>query len=884
MASTTERQELSGKVNFADFEIDEYVQGLEPVAERLQEDFPDVKLDAKALAAFIPQLMQFMEDALGIQALPPRPCSKLPAKLLNQRSRTGAVFVLAKKCEEIRRSRGLKKIDFANPARRNENLDIFLQMRGELIKLGLLKGPKIHLHASLQEQAPQLQRAAMQLGAELMSSPDAPGVTHIVYPFGPNGDPDDGLQYMRKLTSRGSKALVHWWYAPDSYDAYINADIAPEEAEPDRRIRGPWKVYTRWLSDSAKYNEWMNPIDYETEEFQQEQETVGPDSPRGFQLKEGRASDVAKRKRADPGGGPAAKRSVLMGEGLKPGLRRKGSAEAPRPASVEDITYGQRDPVGAFQPNRGIPAPPAPAGASAADQEPSVELYRVPACAAWFSYQDTHSHEQRFVPEFFDGQSPDKTPGVYRDIHNKIVNQYREDSSRHLTYTACRQALGGDANVILRIWTFLDDWGLINFQAKPRDSHADTHLQTTTSDGAPAGYRMLYAPPTSADALHRAHPPSVSNAVAALTGTATGGVMLNLASRRDEHARSAVHAPDPQARFFCNAMPWVDCTACRYHCTKMPDVDLCPEAFAEGRFPPGCSGKDFIRIDQPHLQMQGNGQWKDLETLLLLEGIELYGDNWADIAAHVGTKSQVQCISHFLQLPIEDEFMPDLGRPQGASAPPPAPEPTPQLPSGNGATAASDPQRGSIIPEGQPIPFADAGNPIMAQMAFLAAMVGPKVAAAAAQAALESLTAEDPAIAHEAAQGMASSNASTPEPPKAEADGPPSVARVRIAAATALGAAAVKARVMADEEEREVRRCVLAAAEAQMERINLKLQHLETLETVVESERKKQVAARGDLFVERLKLQKDKLAAAQAAGQPLRLGSAAPAFTTVPVP
>lgn len=43
-------------------------------------------------------------------------------------------------------------------------------------------------------------------------------------------------------------------------------------------------------------------------------------------------------------------------------------------------------------------------------------------------------------------------------------------------------------------------------------------------------------------------------------------------------------------------------------------------------------------------------------------------------------------------------------------------------------------------------------------------------------------------------------------------------------------------------------------------------------------------AARGDLFVERLKLQKDKLAAAQAAGQPLRLGSAAPAFTTVPVP
>lgn len=52
-----------------------------------------------------------------------------------------------------------------------------------------------------------------------------------------------------------------------------------------------------------------------------------------------------------------------------------------------------------------------------------------------------------------------------------------------------------------------------------------------------------------------------------------------------------------QARFYCNAMPWVDCTVVRYHCTRLPDVDLCPEAFAEGRFPPGCTAADFVRID-----------------------------------------------------------------------------------------------------------------------------------------------------------------------------------------------------------------------------------------------------------------------------------------------
>ena len=31
-------------------------------------------------------------------------------------------------------------------------------------------------------------------------------------------------------------------------------------------------MYVRWLTDSEKYNEWMNPSDYETEEAQEEQE------------------------------------------------------------------------------------------------------------------------------------------------------------------------------------------------------------------------------------------------------------------------------------------------------------------------------------------------------------------------------------------------------------------------------------------------------------------------------------------------------------------------------------------------------------------------------------------------------------------------------------
>lgn len=57
----------------------------------------------------------------------------------------------------------------------------------------------------------------------------------------------------------------------------------------------------------------------------------------------------------------------------------------------------------------------------------------------------------------------------------------------------------------------------------------------------------------------------------------------------------------------CMSFGWTDASVaseqrflyrmpCRYHCTKLPDVDLCPRAFAEGRFPPGTCTKDFVRI------------------------------------------------------------------------------------------------------------------------------------------------------------------------------------------------------------------------------------------------------------------------------------------------
>lgn len=49
--------------------------------------------------------------------------------------------------------------------------------------------------------------------------------------------------------------------------------------------------------------------------------------------------------------------------------------------------------------------------------------------------------------------------------------------------------------------------------------------------------------------------------------------------------------------------------------------------------------------------------WTDQETLLLLEALELYKDDWNKVSEHVGSRTQDECILHFLRLPIEDPFL-----------------------------------------------------------------------------------------------------------------------------------------------------------------------------------------------------------------------------------
>ena len=90
----------------------------------------------------------------------------------------------------------------------------------------------------------------------------------------------------------------------------------------------------------------------------------------------------------------------------------------------------------------------------------------IPSYAAWFDMSKIHPVEQRALPEFFNSRNRSKTPSIYKDYRDFMINTYRLRPSEYLTFTACRRNLAGDVCAIMRVHAFLEQWGLINYQVR----------------------------------------------------------------------------------------------------------------------------------------------------------------------------------------------------------------------------------------------------------------------------------------------------------------------------------------------------------------------------------------------------------------------------------
>jgi SWI/SNF related-matrix-associated actin-dependent regulator of chromatin subfamily C len=90
----------------------------------------------------------------------------------------------------------------------------------------------------------------------------------------------------------------------------------------------------------------------------------------------------------------------------------------------------------------------------------------IPSYAAWFDMGKIHPVERRALPEFFNSRNRSKTPAIYKDYRDFMINTYRLRPTEYLTVTACRRNLAGDVCAIMRVHAFLEQWGLINYQVR----------------------------------------------------------------------------------------------------------------------------------------------------------------------------------------------------------------------------------------------------------------------------------------------------------------------------------------------------------------------------------------------------------------------------------
>jgi SWI/SNF related-matrix-associated actin-dependent regulator of chromatin subfamily C len=88
----------------------------------------------------------------------------------------------------------------------------------------------------------------------------------------------------------------------------------------------------------------------------------------------------------------------------------------------------------------------------------------LPSYSTWFDLHVIHGIEKKALPEFFNSRNRSKTPAVYKDYRDFMVNTYRLNPVEYLTVTACRRNLAGDVCAIMRVHAFLEQWGLINYQ------------------------------------------------------------------------------------------------------------------------------------------------------------------------------------------------------------------------------------------------------------------------------------------------------------------------------------------------------------------------------------------------------------------------------------
>uniref|UniRef100_A0A8C2THX9 SWI/SNF related BAF chromatin remodeling complex subunit C1 n=1 Tax=Coturnix japonica TaxID=93934 RepID=A0A8C2THX9_COTJA len=635
----------------------------------------------KTLAGLVVQLLQFQEDAFGKHITNPA-FTKLPAKCFMDFKAGGTLCHILGAAYKYKNEQGWRRFDLQNPSRMDRNVEMFMNIEKTLVQNNCLSRPTIYLIPDIELKLANKLKDIVKRHQGTVTE-EKSKATHHVYPSPTSMDDDE---WLRPVMKKDKQVLVHWGFFPDSYDTWVHANEIDAEIEDPPIPEKPWKVHAKWILDTDIFNEWMNEEDYEVDEnrksvsFRQRISMKNEEPVRSPERRDRKAAASTRKRKHSPSPPPtpveSRKKSGKKGQATIYGKRRGQKEEDEQ----EDLTKDMEDPTpvpnieevvlpknGKLQikgsivrmpphhcvpsmtqededPNKGDQSRSIDPGEDNVTEQTNHII--IPSYASWFDYNCIHVIERRALPEFFNGKNKSKTPEIYLAYRNFMIDTYRLNPQEYLTSTACRRNLTGDVCAVMRVHAFLEQWGLINYQVDPESRP------------------MAMGPP----------PTPHFNVLA---DTPSGLMPLHIRTPQIPAAQQMLSFPEKN----------------KEKPTDLQNFGLRTDIYSK---------KTLAKSKGA----SAGREWTEQETLLLLEALEMYKDDWNKVSEHVGSRTQDECILHFLRLPIEDPYLEN-----------------------------SDASLGPLAY--QPVPFSQSGNPVMSTVAFLASVVDPRVASAAAKAALE---------------------------------------------------------------------------------------------------------------------------------------------------
>jgi SWI/SNF related-matrix-associated actin-dependent regulator of chromatin subfamily C len=237
----TVKRKKSGGVNLKEYESEAFVQRFDNIRHHLNETLgQDSAITNRALSLTVGHFLQFQEDQLGRNASGPKKFTKLPNALFHDYSESGSLYVILLECYKFKNNQNWRKFEFSSPTKIDQNLELFVKVETALRDAGHLKYPVVYFSADLPaSDVKRLAALVTKHGGSVTETESAS--THVIKPNLLSAEPED-VEYLRTIEKRERLALVHWWYYPDSYNAWLPVSEVEGEADPVPTRQGPWVV------------------------------------------------------------------------------------------------------------------------------------------------------------------------------------------------------------------------------------------------------------------------------------------------------------------------------------------------------------------------------------------------------------------------------------------------------------------------------------------------------------------------------------------------------------------------------------------------------------------------------------------------------------------